>query len=117
MNDRAASLTASLLVRKGTARPATLAGAALKNAAAKVISLNPRKGTAVPAPKGVAEPTFGKKRLRVSLRLDAERHRRFKLAAARNNTTLQSLFVAALDEYLADFPEVGEAVNGHNGAN
>ncbi len=39
------------------------------------------------------------KRVRVSLRLDEERHTRLKLVATQRNCTLQSLFTAAIDEF------------------
>jgi hypothetical protein len=38
-------------------------------------------------------------RVRVSLRLDEDRHARLKLAAAQRNCTLQSLFCEAIDEF------------------
>ena len=40
-----------------------------------------------------------RKRVRVSLRLDEERHTRLKLVATQRNCTLQSLFTAAIDEF------------------
>ncbi len=39
------------------------------------------------------------KRMRVSLRLDADRHTRLKLVATQRNCTLQSLFTEAIDEF------------------
>ncbi len=39
------------------------------------------------------------KRVRVSLRLDADRHTRLKLVATQRNCTLQSLFTEAIDEF------------------
>lgn len=38
-------------------------------------------------------------RIRVSLRLDEDRHARLKLAATQRNCTLQSLFTEAIDEF------------------
>ena len=38
-------------------------------------------------------------RVRVSLRLDEDRHARLKLAATQRNCTLQSLFTEAIDEF------------------
>lgn len=40
-----------------------------------------------------------RKRVRVSLRLDEDRHTRLKLAATQRNCTLQSLFTEAIDEF------------------
>ncbi len=39
------------------------------------------------------------KRVRVSLRLDQDRHTRLKLVATQRNCTLQSLFTEAIDEF------------------
>ncbi len=39
------------------------------------------------------------KRVRVSLRLDKDRHTRLKLVATQRNCTLQSLFTEAIDEF------------------
>jgi predicted transcriptional regulator len=39
------------------------------------------------------------KRVRVSLRLDEDRHTRLKLVATQRNCTLQSLFTDAIDEF------------------
>jgi predicted DNA-binding ribbon-helix-helix protein len=39
------------------------------------------------------------KRIRVSLRLDEDRHTRLKLVATQRNCTLQSLFTEAIDEF------------------
>ena len=39
------------------------------------------------------------KRVRVSLRLDEDRHMRLKLVATQRNCTLQSLFTEAIDEF------------------
>ena len=38
-------------------------------------------------------------RVRVSLRLDEDRHARLKLVATQRNSTLQSLFIEAIDEF------------------
>ncbi len=44
-------------------------------------------------------PRFAEKRVRVSLRLDVDRHLRVKLVATYLNQTLQSVFTQAIDEY------------------
>ena len=44
-------------------------------------------------------PRSAGKRVRVSLRLDVDRHLRMKLVATHLNSTMQSLFTQAIDEY------------------
>ena len=44
-------------------------------------------------------PRSAEKRVRVSLRLDVDRHLRVKLVATHLNQTLQSVFTQAIDEY------------------
>ncbi len=44
-------------------------------------------------------PRSAGKRIRVSLRLDVDRHLRMKLVATHLNSTMQSLFTQAIDEY------------------
>lgn len=44
-------------------------------------------------------PRSAEKRVRVSLRLDVDRHLRMKLVATHLNRTLQSLFTQSIDEY------------------
>ena len=44
-------------------------------------------------------PRSSEKRVRVSLRLDVDRHLRVKLVATHLNQTLQSVFTQAIDEY------------------
>ncbi len=55
-----------------------------------------------PAPSAGARGRLGQvaqKRVRVSLRLDEDRHTRLKLVATQRNCTLQSLFTEAIDEF------------------
>ncbi len=55
-----------------------------------------------PAPAAGAQGRHGqvaRKRIRVSLRLDEDRHTRLKLVATQRNCTLQSLFNEAIDEF------------------
>ena len=64
-------------------------------------------------------------RVRVSLRLDEDRHARLKLAATQRNCTLQSLFTEAIDEFfIRHAPDLngisarfrgGDAVAAHGG--
>ncbi len=44
-------------------------------------------------------PRSAEKRVRVSLRLDVDRHLRLKLVATHLNSTMQSVFTQAIDEY------------------
>jgi predicted DNA-binding ribbon-helix-helix protein len=55
-----------------------------------------------PAPSAGAQDRHDQmtqKRVRVSLRLDEDRHARLKLVATQRNCTLQSLFTEAIDEF------------------
>ena len=55
-----------------------------------------------PVPAAGARGQLGQvaqKRVRVSLRLDEDRHTRLKLVATQRNCTLQSLFTEAIDEF------------------
>ena len=55
-----------------------------------------------PAPSAGARGQHGQvvqKRVRVSLRLDEDRHARLKLVATQRSCTLQSLFTEAIDEF------------------
>ncbi len=56
-------------------------------------------------------PQSAVKRVRVSLRLDVDRHLRMKLVATHLNCTLQSLFTQAIDEYFERHaPDMSEAI-------
>ena len=44
-------------------------------------------------------PRSAEKRVRVSLRLDVDRHLRMKLVTTHLNSTMQSVFIHAIDEY------------------
>jgi predicted transcriptional regulator len=56
-------------------------------------------------------PHSSEKRVRVSLRLDADRHLRVKLVATHLNQTLQSVFTQAIDEYIERHnPDVLDAI-------
>lgn len=93
-----ASITGSLLARKGEAGPSPAARA-----------LTPRDltpdagGRAIPLPPPSVrdrEPAAGPHRL--TFRLDDERHRRLSIASARLQLPAQHLLAAALDRYLAE---------------
>lgn len=117
---RAAGLTGSLMIRKGAAEPA-LSSPQPDGAAVPPLS----RASSAPTHKGAewlpgtSDPlTFAQKRgeaaslvggrpnrrsrsdrVRVSLRLDMDRHLRLKLIAAHSRRTLQSVLVEALDDY------------------
>jgi predicted DNA-binding ribbon-helix-helix protein len=54
---------------------------------------------APPAGTHGQQDRMAQKRVRVSLRLDSDRHARLKLVATQRNCTLQSLFTEAIDEF------------------
>jgi hypothetical protein len=72
------------MARKGDAAPSRLLAAA--------------PSVAVPRPAPLA--TAAKGRRRITLRLDADRHLRLKLAAAHRGLSLQDIVIAALDVHL-----------------
>lgn len=115
----AASLTGQLLVRKGAARPspsqdaswsARLTASGHIPAYAPPPSQSPSRLQAdAPVPPverktgalHLAWPAQDAKRtVKLSLRLDPERHRRLRLAAVHTDQSLQALLVNALDGYL-----------------
>ena len=59
----------------------------------------PRKSESKSKESVPTAPRSAEKRVRVSLRLDVDRHLRMKLAATHLNRTLQSQFTQATDEY------------------
>ncbi len=118
-----ACLSSGLLSRKGMAAPsagpetrADMVGSALgapeapdaPDAPSAVETTRPqlRQGPAMArstmtdwAASETAPAVGAQKRVRVSLRLDADRHTRLKLVATQRNCTLQSLFTEAIDEF------------------
>jgi hypothetical protein len=85
----AASLTASLMTRKGEAQPSRL------------FALTPPPVVTAAAPRPARPEAPAKDRRRLTLRLDPERHMRLKLAAAHLDLSLQDILIAALDAHLA----------------
>ncbi|MCH7794067.1 MAG: hypothetical protein IH900_02830 [Proteobacteria bacterium] len=61
--------------------------------------IGPRKSEGKAKKSVPTAPRSAEKRVRVSLRLDVDRHLRMKLVATHLNRTLQSLFTQAIDEY------------------
>jgi predicted DNA-binding protein len=86
---KAASLTSSLLVTKGTAAPS--AERAPLDLVGNVQSLPQPPRERVGA---------GEERMRVSLRMSAERHLRLRLAAAHLGRSNHALMLAAIDHYI-----------------
>ncbi len=126
-----ARLTSSLLSRKGSAQPAVPASHRIglpltseataqpapqepaASAPAKQVLLAKPNHWSTPDPRHGTQPENqrGKKRVRVSLRLDLDRHRKLNLVAMQTGRTLQSLLTQALDDYFQRHaPEVLEAL-------
>ncbi|MFQ6017680.1 MAG: hypothetical protein ACE5KF_05740 [Kiloniellaceae bacterium] len=106
------------MTRKGMATPASVAprvgtGPAPPGASATVFPApaNPRGWDAASrrpekpaAGRNTASTKSGREnRIRVSLRLDPDRHLRLKILAGHEGRTLQSLLVAALDDYFGRY--------------
>ncbi len=119
-----ARLSSGLLTRKGMAAPSAgpeartnmvgVPDAAPDDLAAETTRPRLRQGPAparstladwvtpetVPAAGAQRRPgQVAQRRVRVSLRLDEDRHTRLKLVATQRNCTLQSLFTEAIDEF------------------
>ncbi len=102
-----ARLSSGLLSRKGMAAPS--AGPDARTNMAETTRPQPHQAPARstladwvapdPAPSDGAHSQVAGKRVRVSLRLDKDRHTRLKLVATQRNCTLQSLFTEAIDEF------------------
>lgn len=96
----AASLSSALLVAKGQA---SALGFVAPGAGAIANSLTaPSPGKARPGRQAAADRARGPERVRLSLRLDVERHLRLKLLSAHLRKSSQEILTAALDNYLAD---------------
>ncbi len=124
-----ARLSSGLLSRKGMAAPsaapesrANMVGAAdtladettrprlrqdpapARSTLADWVAPNPAPSTAAQGWRG----QVARKRVRVSLRLDEDRHTRLTLVATQRNCTLQSLFTEAIDEFFIHHaPDLG----------
>ena len=118
---KAASLTSSLLAPKGDAAPAHLhqvyplldgRGERAASEPARVPANRPIQGDDEAAMFAPAAATSEDDisplkrdrlgRVKLSLRLDAERHTRLRLAAAHTGRRLQDVLTAALDSYLSE---------------
>ncbi|HZS82899.1 MAG TPA: hypothetical protein VFA50_08505 [Stellaceae bacterium] len=124
-----ASLSSDLLARKGSAQPAYLAfpfpapppRLELRTPPPTPEPARAAKPEAVPAPHGEGPvrlrargggrpPQIGSKAAKVSLRLDADRHQRLRLAALHLGRSGQQILTAALDAYLDGL--VGTVMDG-----
>jgi hypothetical protein len=112
---KAARLNGDLLLRKGDARP--VPGFAPAHGKSTDRLIRPalaavETGSAGPMPESAAQRPQGKcasdlkcdkfGRVRISLRLDPQRHLRLRLLAAHSEMSLQEALIAALDAYLGE---------------
>jgi len=96
-----ASLTSTLLVRKGAAIPAGYAALTAAARAGRMLRPLDAKAVAVVAsPKRRRNERLPDLRTRISLRLDPDRYLKLKLSAAHLHRNLQEVLIAALDGYL-----------------
>jgi hypothetical protein len=98
---KVSALTSSLLVRKGDATPSTFVPRGPVDAR-PAPSVPPSSGSSAIRPNGTPHLRVVNNvaRIRISVRLDPDRHRALKLIAAHTGRSVQDLTVAALDEYL-----------------
>lgn len=117
---RAAGLTGSLMIRKGAASPAlavpqkdgvtqppmtraepapTHKGAEWLPGSTTALTFAQKRGEAASLTGPRPHRRSHNGRVRVSLRLDMDRHLRLKLIAAHSRRTLQSVLIEALDDY------------------
>ena len=121
-----ASLAPVLLARKGGARPATRAGLddfandqdageldqrlfeapEIKRQQERLLHSIADANDRAAAKVTQLHPVSDRRRAAFTLRLDAERHLRLKLAATVAGTSAQALLTEALDAMLADMPEI-----------
>jgi len=95
------ALTSALLVRKGHAMPSTFVPA-------DVVNMRPANPASAPVDPPKTQVNGGRQvsvvakvsRVRISVRLDRDRHRALKLVAAHTGRSVQDLTVAALDGYI-----------------
>jgi hypothetical protein len=73
--------------------------------------IGPKKSASKAKESVPTAPRSAEKRVRVSLRLDVDRHLRMKLVATHLNSTMQSLFTQAIDEYFERHtPDMSDAI-------
>ena len=104
-NMKVATLTSSLLARKGTAVPSAFAPTAMPAMPPMPPAPTPpaaaARKTAATAGGAVARPKRnGTGRIKMSLRLKPDQHLKLKLVAAFRRESAQRLLVAAIERYL-----------------
>jgi hypothetical protein len=125
---RHGALASGLLARKGQARPAMrpqtaalepeddlgwndMGDSAPEPALPPVLLQQKALQAEYPAEEPEADLTALKTRAAFTLRLDAERHLRLRLAATVAGVSAQTLMTLALDQYLQTIPEVEALAN------
>ncbi len=108
------SLSASLLVRKGSVRPA-MRPLALGTAATEPVEDDaaPMASVTVATARRIARESAARTRngkAAFTLRLDSDRHVRLRLASAMTRHSSQQLVTLALDAFLQNLPEVDALV-------
>ncbi len=106
MRTTAASLTSALLVAKGQASALGYVAPGAGPIANIHTAPPPSKAKAQPkrwaTARGAANGTNHPERVKLSLRLDGDRHLRLKLLSAHLRKSSQEILVSALDSYLAN---------------
>lgn len=97
----AASLTASLLARKGFAAPSAPLPFQPPSPAPRA-STRPQAAKAPKAAEANTTTAAKSRRVALTLRLDPARHLQLRLLAAHRQMSSQDLLTAALDQYLED---------------
>jgi len=107
-----ASLTSTLLVRKGAAIPAGYAAlTAAARAGRMARPIDAKAFDAVASLKRRRHERLPDPRTRISLRLDPDHYLKLKLSAAHLHQNLQEVLIAALDRYLE---QMGPTVKNGN---
>lgn len=106
-----ASLTSTLLVRKGAAIPAGYTALTAARAARAARPVGASAQAVAVSPKRRRSERLPDPRTRISLRLDPDHYLRLKLSAAHLHRNLQEVLIAALDAYLQ---KMGTEVNHGN---
>lgn len=114
------SLSASLLARKGDARPAmrplalgTAMAEPVEEDAAAVAPVDASVSVTLPTARRIARESAARTRTgkaAFTLRLDSDRHVRLRLASAMTRHSSQQLVTLALDAFLQNLPEVDALV-------
>ncbi len=104
-----AALTSALLVKKGNATPSSYATLTAANPVVSPPTLVAVNGK----PTGIGEESnrHDDPRIRITLRLDPERHLKLKLTAAHLRQSLQETVIGALDAHLANIDPVRGIAN------